>query len=52
MMARGRTRLRLSISDEEFEELTRLGQARGWNRSETVSVILALELWPGNPQPY
>jgi hypothetical protein len=44
MMARGRTRLRLSISDSEFEQLTRLGQARGWNRSETVSVILALEL--------
>jgi hypothetical protein len=44
MMAKGRTRLRLSISDAEFEQLTRLGQARGWNRSETVSVILALEL--------
>lgn len=44
MMARGRTRLRLSISDTEFEQLTRLGQARGWNRSETVSVILAMQL--------
>lgn len=44
MMARGRTRLRLSISDTEFEQLTRLGEARGWNRSETVSVILAMEL--------
>jgi len=44
MVARGRTRLRLSISDAEFDQLTRLGQARGWNRSETVSVILALEL--------
>jgi hypothetical protein len=44
IMARGRTRLRLSISDSEFEQLTRLGHARGWNRSETVSVILALEL--------
>jgi len=47
MMARGRTRLRLSISDTEFEQITRLGLARGWNRSETVSVILALELLPG-----
>ncbi|MEM9131385.1 MAG: hypothetical protein AAGA59_01175 [Actinomycetota bacterium] len=44
MAARGRTRLRLSISDTEFEQITRLGLARGWNRSETVSVILALEL--------
>jgi hypothetical protein len=33
ILARGRTRLRLSISDSEFEQLTRLGQARGWNRS-------------------
>lgn len=46
MMAKGRTRLRLSISDTEFEQITRLGLARGWNRSETVSVILALELFP------
>jgi hypothetical protein len=46
MAARGRRRLRLSISDAEFEQLTRLGQARGWNRSETVSVILAMELVP------
>jgi hypothetical protein len=44
MMARGRTRLRLSISDTEFDQITRLGLARGWNRSETVSVILAMEL--------
>ena len=46
MAARGRRRLRLSISDTEFDQLTRLGQARGWNRSETVSVILAMELMP------
>ncbi|MCP3989850.1 MAG: hypothetical protein GY724_12300 [Actinomycetia bacterium] len=46
MMAKGRTRLRLSISDTEFDQITRLGLARGWNRSETVSVILALELAP------
>lgn len=46
MAARGRRRLRLSISDSEFDQLTRLGQARGWNRSETVSVILAMELMP------
>lgn len=44
LMAKGRTRLRLSISDTEFEQITRLGLARGWNRSETVSVILAMEL--------
>lgn len=44
IVARGRTRLRLSISDAEFDQITRLGQARGWNRSETVSVILAMEL--------
>ncbi len=49
MMARGRTRLRLSISDTEFDQLTRLGQARGWNRSETVSVILAMELLAPSP---
>jgi hypothetical protein len=46
MLARGRSRLRLSISDAEFDGLTHLGQTRGWNRSETVSVILALELLP------
>lgn len=46
MMAKGRTRLRLSISDTEFDQITRLGLARGWNRSETVSVILAMELMP------
>jgi hypothetical protein len=46
LLARGRTRLRLSISDKEFDQLTRLGVARGWNRSETVSVILAMELLP------
>ena len=46
MMAKGRTRLRLSISDTEFEQITRLGLARGWNRSETVSVILTMELLP------
>ncbi len=46
LVARGRRRLRLSISDSEFDKLTRLGQARGWNRSETVAVLLALELLP------
>ena len=46
LMARGRRRLRLSISDAEFDKLTRLGQHRGWNRSETVAVLLALELLP------
>lgn len=46
LVSRGRRRLRLSISDGEFDKLTRLGQARGWNRSETVAVLLALELLP------
>ena len=46
LVSRGRRRLRLSISDAEFDKLTRLGQARGWNRSETVAVLLALELLP------
>ena len=46
LMSRGRRRLRLSISDAEFDKLTRLGQHRGWNRSETVAVLLALELLP------
>jgi|GEM_PF-5206303 len=44
MVSKGRKRLRISISDKEFEQITRLGQARGWNRSETVSVLLAAEL--------
>jgi hypothetical protein len=44
MMARGRERLRVSISDTEFDKLTRLGESRGWNRSETVAVLLTLEL--------
>lgn len=44
MVSRGRRRLRLSISDAEFDKLTRLGEARGWNRSETVGVLLAVEL--------
>jgi hypothetical protein len=46
LVSRGRRRLRLSISDAEFDKLTRLGQTRGWNRSETVAVLLALELLP------
>lgn len=46
LVSRGRRRLRLSISDTEFDKLTRLGQVRGWNRSETVAVLLALELLP------
>ncbi len=44
MLSRGRQRLRLSISDAEFDKITRLGEARGWNRSETVAVLLTLEL--------
>lgn len=44
LVSRGRERLRLSISDGEFDKITRLGQARGWNRSETVAVLLTMEL--------
>lgn len=47
MMSRGRQRLRLSISDAEFDKITRLGTARGWNRSETVAVLLTVELLSG-----
>lgn len=43
-VSRGRERLRLSISDAEFDKISRLGEARGWNRSETVAVLLSLEL--------
>jgi len=45
MMAKGRKRLRISISDNAFDQITRLGKTRGWNRSETVSVILSMELF-------
>ncbi len=53
MVSRGRQRLRLSISDAEFDRLTRLGANRGWNRSETVAVLLTLELLgeAANEQP-
>lgn len=44
MVSRGRERLRLSISDTEFDKITRLGEVRGWNRSETVAVLLTIEL--------
>ncbi len=44
LVSRGRQRLRLSISDAEFDKLSRLGEARGWNRSETVAVLLTMEL--------
>ena len=50
LVSRGRQRLRLSISDVEFDKLTRLGEARGWNRSETVAVLLTLELLTA-PEP-
>jgi len=45
MAARGRKRLRISVSDSEFDQITRLGEYRGWNRSETVGVILSMELF-------
>lgn len=44
LVSRGRERLRLSISDVEFDKLTRLGEVRGWNRSETVAVLLTMDL--------
>lgn len=44
LMSRGRERVRLSISDAEFDKITRLGRSRGWNRSETVAVLLTMEL--------
>ncbi len=44
LVSKGRERLRLSISDSEFDKITRLGHSRGWNRSETVAVLLTLEL--------
>lgn len=46
MAARGRKRLRISLSDGDFDKITRLGEARNWNRSETVSVLLSLDLLP------
>lgn len=44
LAARGRKRLRISLSDGDLDKITRLGEARNWNRSETVSVLLALDL--------
>lgn len=49
LVSKGRQRLRLSISDAEFDKLTRLGEARGWNRSETVAVLLTMELLSADP---
>ena len=49
MVSRGRQRLRLSISDTEFDKISRLGESRGWNRSETVAVLLTLELLDQSP---
>lgn len=51
MVSRGRQRLRVSISDAEFDKLTRLGESRGWNRSETVAVLLTLELLSDDDSP-
>lgn len=44
LVSRGRRRLRLSLTDGDYDKITRLGDARGWNRSETVAVLLAMEL--------
>ncbi len=53
LAARGRKRLRISLSDGDFDKISRLGEARNWNRSETVSVLLSLDLLPeaGEPTP-
>ena len=45
-VSRGRARLRLSLTDADFDKVIRLGSARGWNRSETVAVLVAFELLP------
>ena len=34
----------MSISDADFDKITRLGETRGWNRSETVAVLLTMDL--------
>lgn len=44
LVSKGRRRLRLSLTDGDYDKITRLGDARGWNRSETVAVLLAMEL--------
>lgn len=48
LVSRGRRRLRLSLTDGDYDKITRLGDARGWNRSETVAVLLAMELLDDN----
>ncbi len=45
-VSRGRSRLRLSLTDGDFDKVIRLGEVRGWNRSETVAVLVAFELMP------
>ncbi len=45
-VSKGRSRLRLSLTDADFDKVIRLGEGRGWNRSETVAVLVAFELMP------
>ena len=47
---RGRKRLRLSVTDKEFQAITKLGNTRGWNRSETVAVLIEAELTKSKEQ--
>lgn len=43
-MHRGRRRIRLSMSPDDYAKLEKLGRGRGWNRSEVVTVLLEAEL--------
>ena len=43
-VSRGRRRVRLSMSPQDYQKLEKLGRGRGWNRSETVAVLLDAEL--------
>ncbi len=51
LAARGRRRLRISLSDGDLDKISRLGEVRNWNRSETVSVLLSLDLLADNTEP-
>ncbi len=41
---KGRKRLRITMSDEQFAKIAKIGRSRGWNQSETVAVLLFAEL--------
>ena len=46
-MHRGRKRIRLSMAPEDYARLDKLARSRGWNRSETVTILLEAELDSG-----